>query len=749
MFRFRLLNYVFKMRELGRKYNKAHPRISRRLSAKDTIDSTSMLDDQIREKPLPGSSHPTGKLAAQYEFLQTIDSGGMGIIYKARNIAIDQFVAIKMIKTDSLAERHLQRFKQEASALASLNHHNIIRVNDFGFTEETQPYMVLEFVNGETLPRFLAKRGTETDLETVRSIFVQIADAIGYAHERGVLHRDLKPSNIMVQLGTDGSPTVKVIDFGIAKFLTAESNSAMTQTGELLGSPAYMSPEQISGSAQDARSDIYSLGCVMFETLTGAPPYKAETPMDMIFQHLNAEIPDVKSKSNQKVPESLASIVTKCLQKDAQERFRSMDELRFALSEATLTEQPEKKTAANTKKLVVYSSAAVMLLLSCALIFAINQKSQQAEHLEYEEQKRHVENTVASRNSDEFARANDFARQHIRAHKSDKELTISDACTDEALIEFTEGAVETYATRTIFLGNSEIKGPGLAYLIRIPLIKLEMQRSSITERGLLEISKMKTLKALVLDGIRVPQSAWQHLQNLPKLTELSIRDVDLNDEGLRNICKISTLKSLQVEGNAGITPDGYAQLLNLKDLELLGIGEMNSSDDLIKVLLKLPQLRILYINKTSITDAQLKRLSASKQLHEIELEKSPNITMTGVMSLLKNPQMGSVDLRSDEWLKDSDLTALLSVDHPFHLSVEKTNITDKGMKILAKTKCFYADISRTAVTDAGLMELSKSKNIKIIRYSVDGPITAYGLKKLQQKRPDIEIVRDMSGSHLL
>ncbi|MFN8551357.1 MAG: protein kinase [Candidatus Obscuribacterales bacterium] len=707
-----------------------------------------MLDDQIREQPLPGSSRPTGKLAAQYEFLQTIDSGGMGIIYKARNIAIDQFVAIKMIKTDSLAERHLQRFKQEASALASLNHHNIIRVNDFGFTEETQPYMVLEFVNGETLPRFLANNGTETDLETVRSIFVQIADAIGYAHEQGVLHRDLKPSNIMVQIGTDGSPTVKVIDFGIAKFLTAESNSAMTQTGELLGSPAYMSPEQISDSAQDARSDIYSLGCVMFEALTGTPPYKAETPMDMIFQHLNAEIPDVKSKSHQKIPESLASIVTKCLQKDPQERFRSMDELRIALANASLTEQPAKKTSPNTKKLIVYSSAAVMLLISGFLIFSINKKSQQSEHLEYEAQKRTVDNAVASRNSEEYARANDFARQHIRTHKNDKELTISDACTDEALIEFTEGAAESYATRTIYLGNSAIKGPGLAYLIRIPLVKLEMQRSSITERGLLEISKMKTLKALVLDGISVPQSAWQHLQNLPQLKELSIRDVDLNDEGLRNICKISNLRRLQIDGNSGITKDGYAQLLKLKNLELLGVGEMNSSDDLIDVLLRMPKLQILYINKTSITDAQLKRLSSSKVLHEIELEKSPNITMTGVMSLLKNPQMGSVDLRSDEWLKDSDLTALLCVDHPFHLSVEKTNITDKGIKILAKTKCFYADISRTAVTDAGLMELAKSKNITMLRYSVDGPITAYGLKKLQQMRPDIKIGREMSGSHL-
>lgn len=706
-----------------------------------------MLDDETRQITPPICIKPTGKLATQYEFLQTIDSGGMGIIYKARNIAIDQLVAIKMINAGSFNERHRQRFRQEAAALASLEHYNIVRVNDFGFTEEAQPYMVLELVDGETLPGFLANKGRALNLQDLRQIFVQIAEAIGYAHERGILHRDLKPSNIMIKAGTDSAPVVKIVDFGIAKFLTAENNSALTQTGELLGSPAYMSPEQISGSPQDARSDIYSLGCVMFETLSGSPPYTAETPMDMIFQHLNAEIPDVQAKSRQIIPESLAAIVTKCLQKNPQDRFRSMNDLRTALADATLLDQTKKQGSKYTKKITLYSSAAVMLAVSCFLLFSITKQPQQADGSDHQDQKKQVAKET-SQSSDEFARANDFVKQHIRTHKNDSVMTISDACTDDALIEFTEGDVDSYATRTIYLGNSEVKGPGLAYLIRLPLVKLEMQRSSLTERGLLEISKMKTLKVLVLDGIRVPQTAWQHLQNLPKLKELSVRDVDLDDGGLRDICKISTLRRLQIDGNSRISKQGCSQLVNLKNLELLGVGEMDASDELIDVLLKLPRLRTLYINKTSITDAQLKRLAASKVLREIELEKNPNITMIGVMSLLKKPQVGSIDLRSDEWLKDSDLNALMAVDHPFHLSLEKTNITDRGMKVLARTKCFYADISRTAVTDAGLMELAKSKNIKIVRYSVDGSITAHGIKKFRQTRPDIEMARDISGSHL-
>lgn len=274
-----------------------------------------MPEEQTTKRTLPDIHTPTGKLAAQYEFIQLIDSGGMGVVYKACNVAIDQIVAIKMIRAGSLDDRHVQRFKQEAAALSSLDHYNIVKVNDIGFTEEAQPYMVLEFVRGKTLPNFLANE-QPGNFELMRQIFVEVADALSYAHERGVLHRDLKPSNIMVQTSADDTPIVKIIDFGIAKFLTAENNSALTQTGELLGSPTYMSPEQISGSQQDARSDIYSLGCVMFEAFTGKPPYQADNAMDMIFQHLNAEIPAVNDVAYKAVPQSIAEIITKCLQKD-------------------------------------------------------------------------------------------------------------------------------------------------------------------------------------------------------------------------------------------------------------------------------------------------------------------------------------------------------------------------------------------------------------------------------------------------
>lgn len=672
----------------------------------------------------------------------------MGVIYKARNVTIDQIVAIKMIQAGSLDDRHVQRFKQEAAALASLDHYNIVKVNDFGFTDEAQPYMVLEYVHGQTLPQYLASRQGLVNLDTMRDIFMQITDALGYAHERGVLHRDLKPSNIMLQSSSSNQAVVKIVDFGIAKFLTADKNSALTQTGELLGSPSYMSPEQISGLPQDARADIYSLGCVMFEVLSGTPPYQAETPMDMIFQHLNADVPSLQARCKQKIPQQLAAIVTKCLQKEPHQRFNSMTELHSALLEVSFRER-EKSQTIPIKKVAVYASALVMLVVSGCLIAGIYLQSQRAEEKSLEAQKKSIANAVASRDSDGFQKANDFVRQYIKHHKNDVELCISDNCTDDALIEFTEGDANSYATRTILLGESDIKGPGLAYLIRIPIRRLEMQRSSLTDRGLLEISKMKTLQTLVLDGIRVSQSAWRYLQQLPNLNVLSVRNVDLDDEGLAEICKISSLEKLQTDDNPRITDSGYAQLLQSKHLDMLGTRSLKVTNSFIKTLVQMRALHTLYLNESNVTDAQLKLLSASKSLAEIELEKSPNITINGVKYLVSMPKIGSIDLRGNAWLKNSDLEVFKAINHDFHLSVEKTNITDEGMKTIAQTKCFYADISKTRVTDKGLLDLAQSKNIRVIRFSVGGDITQAGVRRLHEVRPDIRLDREISGANLI
>jgi serine/threonine-protein kinase len=176
------------------------------------------------------------KLADQYEFLSIVETGGMGVVYKARHLALNQIVAIKMIQTGQIDEKHIERFRREAKALAELDHFNIIQVKDFGLTETGLPYMVLDFVEGMSLSELIKQQGV-LKFETVINIFAQCADALSHAHEHGVLHRDLKPSNIMIKEIPGQKPIVKIIDFGIAKLLNSDSDGALTPLPSLHSLP--------------------------------------------------------------------------------------------------------------------------------------------------------------------------------------------------------------------------------------------------------------------------------------------------------------------------------------------------------------------------------------------------------------------------------------------------------------------------------------------------------------------------------
>lgn len=685
---------------------------------------------------------PSRKLADQFEFLELIDSGGMGVIYKARNITINQIVAIKMIQAGSLEDRHVQRFKQEARALSNLNHYNIVQVKDFGFTENEQPYMVLEFVDGETLSQYIKNR-QPISLDKFKSIFTQVIEALTHAHERGVLHRDLKPSNIMIKTATDGAPLVKIVDFGIAKMLTAELNSAFTQTGEAIGSPAYMSPEQISGSQQDARTDIYSLGCVMFEALTGAPPFQAENSVDLAFRQMNADIPDVRATANQKVTESLAAVVTKCLQKDPNQRYQSMALLGTALSDAELAERPVDYNPL-LKRSVIYASAVLMIFIAGSMTYLMSERSAQSEKKELDEQKQRVAFDLDVHNSVTYSSPNDFVQRFIRDHRDNEDMSIMDACNDDALIEFTKG---NFATKRINLGNSDVKGPGLAYVIRLPkLERLEMQRSSLTDRGLLEISKMKGLKHLSIDADKVTAVGFGYLRDLPQLKLLSARDVNADDKGLTNICKILSLESLNFDGNPNVTAAGYSHLPELKKLELFSIKEIRVTDRLIDSLLQMKSLKRVYFDSTDITDNQLKLLSKSKTLTEVHLENSSNISAAGLKYILAMPQLLSVDLKRNKWVKDADLKLFQKLHQKFHLNLEGTDVTDFGMKILAQTNVRSIEIPKTPITVAGLFALAKAKNLEQINVGVGTLISLEDVEKFKQLRPDVHVDKSRSGS---
>ena len=259
----------------------------------------------------------------RYEILEKIGTGGMAVVYKARCHRLNRLVAIKILRTEyTKDEEFRRRFHAESQAVAMLSHPNIVSVYDVSTTDEAD-YIVMELIDGITLKQYMEKKTTLNWKETLH-FAIQIAKALDHAHSRGIIHRDIKPHNVMVL--KNGS--VKVTDFGIARVMS-ESN---TLTKEALGSVHYISPEQAKGGHIDNRSDLYSLGVVMYEMSTGKPPYDGETPVSVAIQHINGKAP-MPSMLNPNLPGGLEQIIIRAMSTDPSGRYPSAGALLTDLDE--------------------------------------------------------------------------------------------------------------------------------------------------------------------------------------------------------------------------------------------------------------------------------------------------------------------------------------------------------------------------------------------------------------------------------
>lgn len=263
------------------------------------------------------------RLNDHYEYVGCIGVGGMGYVFKAKHRFLDRLVAIKMLHCFRNSGNALIRFQREAQSIANLSHPGIVKVDDFGVLDDGQPFMVLEFVEGHTLADLIAGED-EVSLQRLMSIFVQVAEAVGHAHSKHILHRDLKPSNVLLTKDATGNELVKVVDFGLAKVGDTQS---ITKTNELCGSPPYMSPEQVTRRAVDERSDIYSLGCLMYECLTGRPPLMGSSALSTLCMHVTTQPEPLNLASSRRLPSQLVAVVMKALQKEPHNRFESMNEI--------------------------------------------------------------------------------------------------------------------------------------------------------------------------------------------------------------------------------------------------------------------------------------------------------------------------------------------------------------------------------------------------------------------------------------
>jgi WD40 repeat protein/tRNA A-37 threonylcarbamoyl transferase component Bud32 len=259
-----------------------------------------------------------------YELLEEIARGGMGVVYKARQVKLNRVVAIKMILSGQLASKEdVQRFYTEAEAAAGLDHPGIVPIYEVG-EHDGQHYFSMGFVDGQSLSSQLVDHPLAP--REAADLVGKVAQALQYAHDKGVIHRDLKPANVL--LDKDGQP--KLTDFGLAKRLEGDSN--LTGTGQILGTPSYMPPEQAAGRVTEVRetADVYSLGAILYATLTGRPPFQADNPLDTLMQVLERE-PVSPRTLNAKVPDDLETICLKCLSKDRRHRYQSAAELREEL----------------------------------------------------------------------------------------------------------------------------------------------------------------------------------------------------------------------------------------------------------------------------------------------------------------------------------------------------------------------------------------------------------------------------------
>ena len=274
---------------------------------------------------------PAGEVVAdRFVLIEFLAEGGMGKVYKAKQLSTGRIVVLKMLPESAIRFEDRQRFHREAKIASALSHPNAVSIFDFGETANGQLFIAMEYVEGIDLAALIKKEGT-LEMNTLLDIGIQICDALVEAHSRGIVHRDLKPANIMLTENKSKTNIVKVLDFGIAK--VDDENQSMTKTGEIFGSPLYMSPEQCKGLKVTASSDIYSLGCILYEACVGSPPHQGPNAMATIFKHSNEEARrPSKVRPDLKIPEEFDALILKCLEKDLHARYRSTEELRRELS---------------------------------------------------------------------------------------------------------------------------------------------------------------------------------------------------------------------------------------------------------------------------------------------------------------------------------------------------------------------------------------------------------------------------------
>jgi len=520
---------------------------------------------------LPPAFENDATFKHKYEFLDTIGSGGMGVIYKARQLAMNKIVAIKMLHAEVPSDDAMRRFQIEGQTGSLLKHKYIIQIYDLGLTESGRPFMIMDYLQGKTLAQELAAHGTLAEERFVR-LFLQVADALSHAHSKGVLHRDLKPSNLML-VQDNGVEEVRIMDFGIAKLLDGTEFGAqqLTKTGEALGSPLYMSPEQCRPGKIDRRADLYSLGCVMYESLTGAPPFIGSTSLETLMMHLERQPLGLSNASlGREIDQGLQDIVMRLLQKVPADRYQSADELETDLlkyQDATFggkrirfvyedqgdkSNKPKPRLRPKTIGALLALAVLVAAGIGLSLYMRLSPKTDHASSAR-------LADTIITVWDD--PKLKEWIASRVRAQERDLELSkfVGQvfAATNEDLEPLRNA---TNAEKITLPKSARINDAGLQYIKDLRLKVLDITETSVQK--LTPLKKMDSLLTLDASKTRLDSDGMRIIGGLRHLENLYITHTAIQDSDLESLKNLHSLKNLNLTDCSHITESGVQRLHN-------------------------------------------------------------------------------------------------------------------------------------------------------------------------------------------
>lgn len=589
------------------------------LNAKDDSGNSSSNNSGSRLFVDP-SLFPTDR----YLPIKELGQGALGKVYLCTDKHLLKNVAVKCLHFGSAD--HVMSFQQEAKIASRLNHDNVIKVLDFGISKSGQPYMVMEYFDGRSLQQIIADH--KLSMSSATEIFLQVCSALKHLHGHDVYHRDLKPSNILVKFSDSGMPWAKLIDFGLSRTTIQDRAGIEVQGRTIVGTPAYMSPDQVEGNVFDATSEIYCLGCVLYEMYSGYPPFSGETALEILNKHIH-EVPPLLSVTTQDVPPGISRIVAKCLEKDRKKRYQSIAEIVEDFNEGasnagtvgatTVSAQPVKT---QLKWNVIIPLVAGLFTVGVATAIKVFQAEpgQNKTKIRFE--------TLPTVDGTPYPRLDSI----VANNNKNKENKVSADSLYVAQDADPLDDVESNAGRTLDSKADDRESLTLRFVVDEKSIKklahrkslkhLDISQAMISDKAFADLAALPNLNSLVANRTRI--KTLDGVGKLSNLTRLDLKNTPITDDSLVNLQSLKKLVTLNLTATS-ITDVGVSKLVGLSTLRDLELSSTLVSPKVADYLIKLPLYRVA-IARTAVDEDAVRKIADIRTIEVLNINDCEKIS---------------------------------------------------------------------------------------------------------------------------